>query len=83
MNWIATLVVVFVYLFFVLFLGSFAGRKRDSSVAEYIAASRSLGFFVMYFLMGGAIFSAFAYLGGPGWAYEKGAASFYILGYCA
>jgi hypothetical protein len=36
----------------------------------------------MYFLMGAAIFSAFAYLGGPGWAYSKGSAAFYILGYC-
>ncbi|RLC30999.1 sodium:solute symporter family protein, partial [Candidatus Woesebacteria bacterium] len=81
MSWIATLIVVFIYLFFVLFLGSIAGRKRESSVVEYIAASRSLGFIVMYFLMGGAIFSAFAYLGGPGWAYSKGAAAFYIMGY--
>ena len=32
--------------------------------------------------MGGTIFSAFAFLGGPGWAYSKGAASFYILVYC-
>ena len=36
----------------------------------------------MWFLMGGTIFSAFAFLGGPGWAYSKGAASFYILVYC-
>jgi SSS family solute:Na+ symporter len=83
MSWIATLVVIFIYLFFVLFLGTFAGRKRESSVVEYIAASRNLGFIIMYFLMGGAIFSAFAYLGGPGWAYSKGAAAFYIMGYCA
>jgi SSS family solute:Na+ symporter len=83
MSWIATLIVIFIYLFFVLFLGTIAGRGRESSVVEYIAASRNLGFIVMYFLMGGAIFSAFAYLGGPGWAYSKGAASFYILGYCA
>jgi len=83
MSWISTLIVIFIYLLFVLFLGSMAGRKRESSVVEYIAASRNLGFFVMYFLMGGAIFSAFAYLGGPGWAYSKGAASFYIMGYCA
>ena len=83
MSWIVTLIVVFIYLFFVLFLGSIAGRKRESSVVEYIAASRSFGFIVMYFLMGGAIFSAFAYLGGPGWAYSKGAAAFYIMGYCA
>ncbi len=83
MTWILILIIIFVYLFFVLFLGSWAGRGRESSIVEYIAASRGLGFVVMYFLMGGAIFSAFAYLGGPGWAYSKGAAAFYILGYCA
>ena len=36
----------------------------------------------MWFLMGGTIFSAFSFLGGPGWAYSKGAASLYILAYC-
>jgi len=83
MSWVIVLIIIFIYLFFILFLGSFAGRGRKKSIVEYVAASRSLGFIVMYFLMGGAIFSAFAYLGGPGWAYSKGAAAFYILGYCA
>jgi SSS family solute:Na+ symporter len=83
MAWILILIIIFIYLFFILFLGSVAGRGRESSIVEYIAASRGLGFVIMYFLMGGAIFSAFAYLGGPGWAYSKGAAAFYILGYCA
>ncbi len=83
MGWMISLTVIVIYLIIVLVIGSMAGRGRKSSVVEYIAASRSLGFIVMYFLMGGAIFSAFAYLGGPGWAYSKGAASFYILGYCA
>lgn len=83
MSWLIILTVIFIYLIIVLFIGSLAGRGRESSVVEYVAASRSLGFVVMYFLMGGAIFSAFAYLGGPGWAYSKGAASFYILAYCA
>ncbi len=83
MSWIITLSVIFVYLLFVLFLGSIAGRNQKHSVVEYIAASRGLGFFIMYFLMGGAIFSAFAYLGGPAWAYSKGAAAFFILAYAA
>lgn len=82
-SWIIILAIIGVYLFFVMFLGVFAGRGHEDSVEEYITASRSLGFIVMYFLMGGAIFSAFAYLGGPGWAYSKGAASFYIVGYSA
>jgi SSS family solute:Na+ symporter len=81
MTWILILIIIFMYLVFVLFLGSWAGRGRESSIVEYVAASRSLGFVIMYFLMGAAIFSAFAYLGGPGWAYSKGAAVFYILGY--
>ena len=83
MSWLIVTVIIFIYLFFVLFLGSFASRGKKSSVVEYIAASRSLGFFVMYFLMGGAIFSAFAFLGGPGWAYSRGAAAFYMLGFSA
>ncbi|SVD34226.1 uncharacterized protein METZ01_LOCUS387080, partial [marine metagenome] len=53
------------------------------SVSEYAVADRGLGLFVMWFLMGGTIFSAFAFLGGPGWAYSKGAAAFYILAYAA
>lgn len=83
MDWMLTLVIVFAYLFIVLFLGSSGGKGRDSSVEEYVAGSRSFGPVIMYFLCGGAIFSAFAYLGAPGWAYSKGGASFYILGYCA
>jgi len=83
MGWIITIVVMLVYLVIVLFLGSLAGKGRAKTTLEYIAASRDLGFIITYFLMGAAIFSAFAYLGGPGWAYSKGAAAFYILGYCS
>lgn len=36
---------------------------------------------VLYFVLGAAVFSSFAFLGGPGWAYSRGAASFYILVY--
>ena len=39
-------------------------------------------FLLCGFLWGGTIFSAFAFLGGPGWAFSKRAASFYILVYC-
>jgi solute:Na+ symporter, SSS family len=35
----------------------------------------------MYFVTGATVFSAFAFLGGPGWAYSRGAAAFYILSY--
>ncbi|MTI65552.1 MAG: sodium:solute symporter family protein [Firmicutes bacterium] len=80
---IVVLLIVLAYLVLVMFMGIRAGLNKDKSVEEFVTAGRSLNVFTMYFLMGGAIFSAFAFLGGPGWAYSKGAASFYILGYCA
>ncbi len=83
MSWLVITLIIFIYLFIVLFFGTFAGRGKKSSVAEYVAADRSIGFIIMYFLMGGSIFSAFAFLGGPGWAYSKGAAAFYMLAFSA
>jgi SSS family solute:Na+ symporter len=35
----------------------------------------------MYFVTGATMFSAFAFLGGPGWTFSRGAAAFYILAY--
>lgn len=80
---IIVLIIVLLYLGIVMTMGIRAGLNKENSSEEFVAASRSLNVFTMYFLMGGAIFSAFAFLGGPGWAYSKGAASFYILAYCA
>jgi SSS family solute:Na+ symporter len=50
-------------------------------VTGYVAGDRDFGTIVMYFVTGATVFSAFAFLGGPGWAYSRGAAAFYILGY--
>lgn len=79
---VSALLCMAVYLAAALVVGLLAGRGRSRlSVAEYAVAERGLGLMVMWFLMGGTIFSAFAFLGGPGWAYSRGAAAFYILAY--
>ena len=80
-DWLVILGIIFVYLIVVMSLGILSSRRRQNSFEEYVNASRNLGFFVNYFLLGASIFSAFAFLGGPGWAYSRGAASFYLLGY--
>lgn len=78
------LVLMLAYLAIALGVGLLAGRGRAKlSVSEYAVAERGLGLVVMWFLMGGTIFSAFAFLGGPGWAFSEGAAAFYILAYVA
>jgi SSS family solute:Na+ symporter len=69
------------YLVACLILGTLPGRRASSSAEGYVAGDRTLGLLLMYFITGATIFSAFAFLGAPGWAYSKGAASFYILAY--
>jgi len=82
-KWHIALISISIYLGLAFIIGVLAGRGRSFfSLSEYAVGDRSFNFFIMWFLMGGTIFSAFAFLGGPGWAFSKGAASFYILVYC-
>ena len=74
-------VIIFAYLAVTLAVGLVAGRRASRSVQGYVAGDRDFGLFVMYFITGATVFSAFAFLGGPGWAYSRGAAAFYILTY--
>ena len=79
--WLIVTLVTLGYLFVSLLVGLLSGRRASASTVGYVAADRAFGFVVMYFIMGASIFSAFAFLGGPGWAYSRGAAAFYILAY--
>ena len=74
-------VVILTYLAVTLGVGLLAGRRASRSVQGYVAGDRDFGLLVMYFITGATVFSAFAFLGGPGWAYSRGAAAFYILTY--
>ncbi len=80
-DWLQVLGVTVGYLALSLTLGVLSGRRASAGTEGYVAGDRSLGFLVLYFVMGASIFSAFAFLGGPGWAYSRGAAAFYILAY--
>lgn len=80
-TWQIVAGVVFLYLFATLLIGLLAGRRTSQSVAGYVAADRQFGLLAMYFITGATVFSAFAFLGGPGWAYSRGVAAMYILSY--
>jgi SSS family solute:Na+ symporter len=77
------LTVVLAYLGISLVTGWSAGGKARDDVQGWVAGDRGIGLVVLYFLTGATVFSAFAFLGGPGWAYSKGVAALYILGYGA
>ncbi len=71
------------YLVACLVIGILPGRRSSASAEGFVAGDRSLGTLVMYFITGATIFSAFAFLGMPGWAYSRGVAALYVLGYGA
>ena len=80
-RWVLIAIIIAVYLGVTLTIGLVAGRRSSHSVQGYVAGDRSFGLVVMYFVTGASVFSAFAFLGGPGWAYSQGAAAYYILAY--
>ncbi|MEM9057201.1 MAG: sodium:solute symporter family protein, partial [Pseudomonadota bacterium] len=80
-QWVVISLLVAAYLALTLWVGLRAGRGTSSTVDGFVAGDRDFGFVVMYFVTGATVFSAFAFLGGPGWAYSRGAAAFYILSY--
>lgn len=83
-DWQIAFIMMIGYLVVALLIGILSGRGRDSSsISEFAVAGGQLGLVVMWFLMGGAVFSAFSFLGAPGWAYAKGAPAFYIITYTA
>ncbi len=82
-QWIVISLMIAAYLVLTLWVGLRAGRGTSATVDGFVAGDRNFGFLVMYFVTGATVFSAFAFLGGPGWAYSRGAAAFYILSYGA
>ncbi|MFK7847320.1 MAG: sodium:solute symporter [Rhodothermales bacterium] len=80
-TWLIALIVCGLYLIITLIMGIIPGRSVSKSVTGFVAGDRSMNVVVLYFVMGASIFSAFAFLGGPGWAYSRGAAAFYIIAY--
>jgi SSS family solute:Na+ symporter len=79
--WVVILLVCGGYLVLALGLGVWSGRTVSQSVTGYVAGDRTLGTLVLYFVLGASVFSSFAFLGAPGWAYSRGAAAFYIIAY--
>lgn len=80
-SWVVVLLICGIYLAVTLAMGIIPGLKVSNSVTGFVAGDRSMNLLILYFVMGASIFSSFAFLGGPGWAYSRGAAALYIIAY--
>jgi SSS family solute:Na+ symporter len=80
-RWVVVTLVVAGYLALSLVVGWISGRRASNTVTGFVAGDRDFGLLVMYFVTGAMMFSAFAFLGTPGWAFSRGAAAFYVFSY--
>lgn len=79
--WLVILLICGGYLIITLVMGVWSMRLVSSSVDGYVAGDRTLNVVVLYFVLGASVFSSFAFLGAPGWAYSRGMAALYIIAY--
>ncbi len=75
LSWIFTLVLICSG------IGLLAGRGVKMSFEQWTVGGRGFGTFFVWLLMAGEIYTTFAFLGASGWAYSKGAPTYYILAY--
>jgi solute:Na+ symporter, SSS family len=61
-----------------------AGRGRGAmNIERWSVGGRRFGVVLIWLLMAGEIYTTFTFLGASGWAYSRGAPSFYIIAYGA
>jgi len=79
----AALIIIFATIIFSSLLGIYAGRKVKMNLENWTVGGRRFGIILIWLLMAGEIYTTFTFLGASGWAYSKGAPTFYILIYGA
>ncbi len=62
-------------------VGLFAGRRVPMNLENWTVGGRRFGVLIIWLLMAGEVYTTFTFLGASGWAYTKGAPTYYILIY--
>ena len=75
------LAIIIVWLVLTTVVGVMAGINRRFGLEEYMVGGRSFGTLLFYTIAAAEIYSAFAFLGLAGWAFQKGLSISYGLAY--
>ncbi|MBN1939572.1 MAG: sodium:solute symporter family protein [Candidatus Aminicenantes bacterium] len=62
-------------------VGLAAGRRVPMNLENWTVGGRKFGVLAIWLLMAGEVYTTFTFLGASGWAYSKGAPTYYILIY--
>ena len=77
----SALIIIFAVALAALLLGLRARKGRDMNLEQWSVGGRSFGTVFVFLLMAGEIYTTFSFLGASGYAYGKGAPTYYILAY--
>lgn len=77
------LLIIFAFLILSLYFGIRAQKGKDMNMEQWSVGGRGFGTVFIFLLVAGEIYTTFTFLGGSGWAYSKGAPSYYVLSYIA
>ena len=77
------LLIIFGTIVFSACVGIFAGRRVKMNLENWTVGGRRFGVLIIWLLMAGEIYTTFTFLGASGWAYSKGAPTYYIIIYGA
>ena len=77
------LVIILGFIVVASLLGVVAGSRIKMDLENWTVGGRRFGVIIIWLLMAGEIYTTFTFLGASGWAYSKGAPTFYILIYGA
>src|SRR5215468_6287618 len=61
--------------------GIYAGFRRQMNLEQWTVGGRGFGLILVWLLMAGEVYTTFAFLGASGWAYSRGAPTFYVIAY--
>jgi len=62
-------------------VGIYAGLRVKMDLENWTVGGRRFGSLIIWLLMAGEIYTTFTFLGASGWAYSKGAPTYYIIIY--
>jgi SSS family solute:Na+ symporter len=77
------LLIIFGTIVFSACVGIFAGRRVKMNLENWTVGGRRFGILIIWLLMAGEIYTTFTFLGASGWAYSRGAPTYYVIIYGA
>lgn len=78
-----TLFIIFLFLLIAFYFGIRARKGKNMNMEQWTVGGRGFGTLLVFLLVAGEIYTTFTFLGGSGWAYSRGAPSYYVLSYIA